>query len=349
MLGSKTYISTYKFDAISKKTIRYAIGIAIAAGIAFGYNYPLSFFLIIMANSFLQGPKPTLRFAFDFTLKFSVGVVFGVLLSNFFLEYEIPFLFLIGIIMLQLYYTNAISPFLKIVLIIMTLVIPLVSLQSVSLGSLVGLMIVVSIIIAFLITFLLHAILPDTEIPSVNSHPKAQNRAPVQSKKERFNIALKTFIVVYPLIVLFYYFNLVGSVVILIYVGMYANVPGISKNKAIQKDLLIGCSSGGIVAYLMYEILVITPVFIFFLLLIFGLTLWAGNETFTGGKHAATIKSGFSTVAIILGGAISSNEMDAGGKVLIRVLQITAVIIYIVIAFNIIEKLAPTKNKKALQ
>ena len=349
MLGSKTFIPSFILDSISKKTIRYAIGIVIAIAIAFGYNYPLSFIIVIMANGFLLGPKPTLKFAFDFTLKFSIGVGFGIVISNFFLGYAPLFLLLIGIIMLQLYYTNKVSPLLKTILIIMTLVIPLISLQSASLGAFVGLMIIVSIVAAFLITFFLHAILPDTEITSTNSKPVAQNIPTALSKKERLNIALRTFIVVYPLIILFYSFNWVSSALILIYVGMYANIPGISKNKGIQKSLLVGCTSGGMVAYLIYETIVIVPLFSFFLLLVFGLTLWAGNQLLTGGKHAATIKAGFSTVVIILGSAISNNEVDAGGKVLIRVLQITAVIVYIVLAFNIIEKLSPTKNKKVLE
>lgn len=349
MLGNRTFISSFTLDTISKKTIRYAIGIIISVAIAFGYNYPLSFIIVIMANGFLLGPKPTFKFAFDFTLKFSIGVGFGIIISNFFLVYEPLFLLLVGVIMLQLYYTNKVSPLLKTILIVMTLVIPLISLQSTSLGTFVGLMIVVSIVIAFLITFFLHAIFPDSEIISTNNKPTTQNSGLLQSKKERFNVALKTFIVVYPLIILFYSFNWVNSALILIYVGMYANVPGISKNKAIQKSLLVGCISGGFVAYLIYETIVIVPLFSFFLLLVFGLTLWAGNQLLTGGKHAATIKSGFSTVIIILGSAIASNEVDAGGKVLIRVLQITAVIIYIVLAFNIIEKLSPTKNKKVLE
>jgi len=144
--------------------------------------------------------------------------------------------------------------------------------------------------------------------------------------------------------VLFYFFDWQNSALILIYVGMYSTFPGFAKNFSMGKGLLVGCISGGIIAFLIYEIVVIVPVLFFLVLLFFGLTLWMGNEMFTGGRYAGLTKAGFSTIIVILGSAVGSDEVDAGGKIFSRVIQISIVVIYMVLAFGLIEKLFPPKK-----
>ena len=347
MLDNALSISRYKFDAISRKIMRYAIGMVVLFGIAFSYNWPLSFIIIIFGNMFLLGSKPTFKFAFDFVYKFTIGALVGIFLGYFLLEYDLIYIPLIGLIMLYLYYADAsiISPMLKIALIIMVLVVPLFSIQSPAIGAHIGYLIVAGAIISLLLTFVLFALIPDKELSiqeKQNTHP-----APAQNptEMERFSVAIRTLIVVYPLIIIMFYFKLQSDAVVLIYVGMYSTVPGFTKNLAIGKNMIVSCFAGGIIAFVIYELLVITPLFTFFLLLIFGVALWAGNELLTAGKYAIKVKSGFSAMVIILSGAISSDEADAGGKLITRIFQITFVIVYMVIAFRLIEKLFPNKIK----
>ena len=79
-------------------------------------------------------------------------------------------------------------------------------------------------------------------------------------------------------------------------------------------------------------------------MLFFGLSLWIGHEILTGGRFSELFKAGFSTLIIIFSSAVGSDEVDAGGKILSRVLQISIVVIYMVFAFGLIEKLFPGKK-----
>ena len=98
----------------------------------------------------------------------------------------------------------------------------------------------------------------------------------------------------------------------------------------------------------MYELVVMVPMFSYLILLFFGLSLWIGNQVLTQRKYADSVKAGFSTVVIIFGFAVSSNEVDAGGKIISRVIQIAIVVIYMVLAFGLIEKLFPKKSSNKL-
>ena len=56
MSGKTIFLPIFRSDPISRKTLRYAIGIVMAIGVAFGFNWPLSFLAIVLAHTFLLGP-----------------------------------------------------------------------------------------------------------------------------------------------------------------------------------------------------------------------------------------------------------------------------------------------------
>ena len=338
--------SIFRSDPISRKTLRYAVGIAISFAVAFGFNWPLSFMVIILANGFLLGTRPSFKAGMGFILSIIIAVLVGILLSNLLLDSKYIYLMVIGVVLLNLYYADqhTLSPILKLFLIVFTLVIPLISLQSLAMGSMIGMAFIIGAIVALLITWSVFAILPDLEIENTIAKPKSNSKPVVPTSRERFVTAVRSLVVVFPVIVLFYFFNWQNSALILIYVGMYSSFPGFAKDFSMGKGLLVGCITGGIIAFFIYEIIVVVPVLFFLVLLFFGVSLWIGNEILTGGRFAGPVKSGFSTVIAILGSAIGSNEVDAGGKILSRVLQVSVVVIYMVLAFGLIEKLFPGKK-----
>ena len=131
MSGKTILLPIFRSDPISRKTLRYAIGIVMAIGVAFAFNWPLSFLVIVLAHTFLLGPKLPFKAGFGFIVLVVISVFFGILLSNFLLDYTFIYLMVIGVILLHLYYVDSstLSPILKLFLIIWTLTIPLISLQ----------------------------------------------------------------------------------------------------------------------------------------------------------------------------------------------------------------------------
>lgn len=350
MFGKNISLSIFRTDPISRKSLRYAIGIVTAVAVAYGFNWPLSFLVIILANTFLLGAKPTLKVGLGFVLTISIAVFVGILLSNSLLTIKFIYLMVIAVVLLNLYYADqhTLPPILKLFLIVFTLTIPLISLKSVAMGSVVGMAFIFGGIVSLLITWFAFALIPDLEPVKPEDKPESSPKPPAQFSKERFITALKSFAVVYPLVVLFYFFDWQNSALILIYVGMYSSFPGFAKDFSKGKGLLIGCITGGVIAFLMYEIVVMVPILFFLLLLFFGISLWIGHEILTGGRFAEPIKAGFTTLIIIFSSAVGSDEVDAGGKMISRVFQISLVVIYMVLAFGLIEKLFPPKKGRSV-
>ena len=348
MLGSLSLIARIRSDSVSRKSIRYAIGMVILFAISFSYNWPLSFLIIILGHSFLLGSRPTFKFAVEFVVKFAISLIFSIALSHFFLEYDVLYIMLIGIILLYIFYADpsVLSPLLKMALILLTLVVPFISLKSLSVGSMIGWAVVLAAFISVFTAILMFILIPDLESDSDQGH-HGHNSSDEISEYERFKNALKTFAIVYPILVLFYYSNFQGDIVMLVYIGIYSSTPNFSKDLSLGRVMIIGCIAGGLLAFLIYEILVIIPLFSFFLLLIFGLTLALGHHIIKSGKYAEYIKKGFSAFIIILGTSLTSLGADAGGKVFIRIIQISFVIIYLVLALRLIDSLFPRKLKKA--
>ncbi len=350
MSGSVASISLFRSDPISRKTLRYAIGMVAMFAVVFTINWPAAFLVILIGNGFLLGSKPTLKFAFDYVYKFTLAWLIAVVISHFFLDYYLLYILIIGLIMLHIYYADAsvLSPVLKVAMCIMNMLVPLMSLKSLTMGATVGSLLVVGSIGALLITFIVFALIPDIEPPAsqAKSPPAAPPApAPKPSKQERFNLALRSLAVLFPLLILFFFSNFQGDALILVYISLFAAMPGFANDLSIGKMMIRTTLIGGLVAFFMYEILVIIPLFSFFMLMVFGLALFAGHQLFTSGKFALTIKKGFSAIIFIFGGAANSNEVDVGGKVGNRVLQMTILVIYLVVAFKVLEKLFPQTKK----
>jgi len=334
--------------------MRYALGMVAMFAVVFTFNWPAAFLVILIGNGFLLGPKPTLKFAFDFIFKFTLAWLIAVIISYLFLDYYILYILIIGLIMLHVYYADSsvLSPILKVAMCIMNMLVPLMSLKSLVLGTTVGSLLVIGSIGALLISFIVFALIPDIEPPAsqAKSSPAAPPApAPKPSPKERFNLAIRSLAVLFPLLILFFFSNFQGDALILVYIALFASMPGFANDLSIGKMMIRTTLIGGLIAFFMYEILVIIPLFSFFMLMVFGLALFAGHQLFTSGKFALTIKKGFSAIIFIFGGAANSNEVDVGGKVGMRVLQMTILVVYLVLAFKLLEKFFPQMKKSTLR
>ena len=81
------------------------------------------------------------------------------------------------------------------------------------------------------------------------------------------------------------------------------------------------------------------------LLLIFLAGMLMGQFVTSGSKFAKLGGTTLNTVLLIIGSTTTSTT-DAGSKVFTRVLQITAAVLYLVIAFGIIERLAASRRAR---
>ena len=90
--------------------------------------------------------------------------------------------------------------------------------------------------------------------------------------------------------------------------------------------MIAGNLMGGIVAILLFELLVVVPIFIFFLMLILGIGLFFATKLFEGKQGSPLFGMAFSTTILILGQS-TSGTADAGDKVWMRVIQIMIAVV----------------------
>jgi len=323
------------------------MGMVVMFAVVFTYNWPAAFLVILIGNGFLLGQKPTLKFAFSYVYKMTLAWLIAVLISYLLLDYYLIYLLIIGLIMLHIYYADSsvLDPVLKVFMCIMNMLVPLMSLKSPVFGATVGSLLLIGSIGALLLSMILFALIPDLETPVSQAKAPPSPLPPKPSKRERFGLAIRSLTVLFPLILLFFFFNMQSDAVILVYISLFAAMPGFAKDLSIGKMMVRTTLIGGFVAFFMYEILVLIPMFFFFMLMVFGLALFAGYQIFSSGKHALTIKKGFSAIIFIFGGAANSVDMDVEGKVWTRTAQMTFLVIYLVVAFKLLEKFFPQTKK----
>lgn len=330
---------------LRRKIIRYAFGIFLCSAIAFGIGWPVSYLSIVLVNVFLLGKEISFKAGINFLMQVIIAVVFSLLITTYLLSYQLIFSLLIGLILLLIFYLkdSQVSPILKTWLLISVLLIPFVSLIDPSVGQVTGLALIVGTVVAIGVTWIAQGLFPDIKIETHDEHQQAVTTPDAKTPYDRYVAAIKRTAVVYPVVLLFYYFDLQSGALILIYIGMYSSFPGFAKDLSVGKLLLLGCIIGGIIALLLYEIVALVPIYTFLLLLMFGFALWAGDEILLGRKYASQIKAGFSTIIIIFGSAVGSDDVDAGGEVFIRFIQVSSVVVYLVVAFGLLEKFFPEK------
>jgi len=176
-----------------------------------------------------------------------------------------------------------------------------------------------------------------------HSEPKPAGKIPTQ--QERFLNALNTLIVVFPVVMVFYFFQWAGGLLILIFIAILSMQPSFNLKTGFL--LILGNFVGGIYAIIMYEFLVIVPEFSFLILLILLAGLFLAARLFSERKTAPLYGMSFSTLLLIIGQATSTTS-DAGDKVWIRVVEIMIAVIYVVLAFAILNFLKERRlNKKA--
>ncbi|UCE94276.1 MAG: hypothetical protein JSV73_03070, partial [Flavobacteriaceae bacterium] len=179
--------------------------------------------------------------------------------------------------------------------------------------------------------------------PADKPFEKKKEEAKKQTEKERYNYAISIILILLPVLLLFYMFKLSSSILILTFIAILSISPALA-NPKVGFVMIVANILGGMFGILAYKLLVIVPNFIFMMLLVFVIGMFFGSRLFSDNKYAAIFGSGFSTFLLILG-SVTSSDAEAGSKVWSRVIQISIAVSYVVIAFNILNRILESKKK----
>jgi hypothetical protein len=322
--------------------LRYALGSTIIMMFALGLDYQLAYFTPVLALNFLapSAKAPTLKSSVAFLFSVATASFAGLLFSRVFLNYPLVFLPLLALILFHLYYTTSLQS-MKVWLIISMLLIPMMSMQSDKLGSIVAVNLFINALMAILLVWVIYLIFPEKErIHTGNA--KANEDQP--SPRQRFISAIIKSMVVIPVLVMFFVFNWSDSLLVLFFIAILSMNPA-AANKKTGVAMILANLGGGIAAIIVFNLLTVATSFIYSGILTLLVGLLFGNGLFGGKLSAPLFGMAFSTFLLILGNVISLAG-EAGDIVWLRILQIGIAMLYMVTAFTLIDHLSFIKKIK---
>jgi Protein of unknown function (DUF2955) len=330
-----------------RQIFRLSFGMTLSAAIAFSFAWPLSFITPVFAAKLLVSPRALpLKAQAGFLVLLKVGLVVGTEVFLPILAYPSVFLLLSGLTLFLLFYARASGapPLLVVFLLIGVIVVPLVGTINPSLARSVADGLFFSAAIAIVTVNVSGALIPDPSGLAVVE--KAEPSAAKDSSRERALLALRSVVVLYPLFVLFMLYSAVGGAVALIFAMMLTLEPTYGAHLKAGAGLILANLSGGMVAVIIYQLLVFVPSYPFFLILVTASGLLIGNEVFSDTKLGKLLSAGITAVFIVLGPTVTG-DAAAGANLALRLALIAAGVIYVVLAFGLLERLTRGKRRSA--
>ena len=326
---------------------RYIFGSTILMAIAMGGGWPMSFFLPILTLGYFAPGKtiPSFKEVSSFFVILIASTYLALFFSRYILEYEIVFILAVAVALFFVFYTDKLDSLSKTFLLVNILLVPLVSFTSISLANLVTESLVFNAGLSFLMIWIIFSILPDKDV----KENKLVQKEEKLDRNSRFILAVEKFIIAFPLTMLFFYFELLDGLLVLIMAAILLTMPN-AGNPKIGLVMIGGNLIGGILAIVIFELFVIVPNFIFMIIVVLGLASFFGRKLYEGSKLSPIFGMVYSTILLILGQS-TSGEDSAGSKVWMRVLFIMLAVIYVVgfyYLINLYKDYKKERNNKAL-
>ncbi len=337
---------------------RLACGMTLSSGVAFGLAWPFAFITPVLAAKLLSLPK---------VMPFKTSLVFVVMIGGSFtlsrllllptLRYPAIHLVVIALIMFLLFYAKAggMNPILVVFLLIATLVVPLIGTVSESLAIAVSKGLIFATVVAVAMTYVAAAAFPDPPGlgPTVASEGQGggskegteasggsaeEEDDTVPSPRFRTAMALRSLVVLYPIVMVFQMLSMTDFTVVLIFASLLTMEPTFGKHFAAGKGMVLTNLAGGLVAVVIYQLLVMVPSFAFLLLVVTLAGLWVGGWIFSDRPLGKLLGGGITTLFLVLGPTLTG-DAEAGANLFVRLFMIMGAVVYVVLAFGLLERL----------
>jgi len=329
-----------------RQIFRLTFGMTLSSAIAFGYAWPLSFITPVFAAKLLVSPRalpPKAQAAVLALLWLGTTVGTEILLPI--QQYPAVHLTFSALMLFLLFYAKAggTNPLLIVFLLIGVVVVPLIGSVDPRLARAVADGLFFGAFVAIATVYVSGALFPDPkELPAPAKPPPP----PPPPQGERVRLALRSLVVLYPLVALFQLYSAVNAAVALVFAMMLSMEPTYGAHLKAGAGLIVANLAGGVVAVALYQLLVFVPSFPFFLLLTTATGLLIGNQIMAGTTVGKLLSAGITTVFIVLGPTLTGDAAAASALVT-RLFLIGVGVVYVVLAFGLLERL--TRGTRRLQ
>ncbi len=334
------------------KALRYAVGVTIAAALAFGIAWPLSFLFPVLSAVFLALPLPKLtlsqglRNMRDTLFAFGVGYIF----TMFILPHTVIYIPLLALALFHTYYhlNRGGSFWLVLMLLINLLLMPMLAgvHEGLAIGVVSGL--VGSSWLTICLLWLAHYIVPDA--PGGPAMPQEVQKAPGYQpgySAPAAEFALKSTIVALPIALIFMANNWTSQILVMVFAAIFTLSPNLDKGKEAGLNSVKSTLIGGGVAFFVYWALVAVPEYHFLVFLMFLASLSFGAAINSGIALAKYLPSAMVAMIILVNSSLAE-DADFSENFVMRVLFISMAAMYVVTMLRVLDAFWPKSKKEVV-
>lgn len=329
-----------------RQTFRLAFGMTVSSALAFGIAWPLSFITPVLVANLLTTPRalpPKAQIGALILIWISLTAGSELLLPL--LQYSAVHILVNGLLIFLLFYAKArgTNPMMVVLLLMGVVAVPLIGTVNPGLARAVAQGIVFAAAVAMSLVYVSIALFPEPPgLAAPTPPPAPQKPAPPEAARA----ALRSLAVFLPLVIAFELFSMVGAAVGLFQAMFLTLEPTYGKHLKAGSAILIAQGAGGLAAVVIYEMLVMVPSFWFFLMLCAAAGLLMGDQIFSGTKLGALLKGGVASFFLILGPSLTG-DAAAGSDLVVRLVTIAFAVLYVVLAFGLMERLLRGRRRAA--
>ena len=321
-------------ERASRRTFRLAFGVTLAFVIAQLVNWPLAFVAPVFAAILLQEAAPiSVREGLKTFATAFIAILCGYFISLFLTPFPAVMLLVVFLLLYRFYIFLQVSGanLLAIVSMVLGLIITPVVVQLLpELGVIAGLGFLADFALAILVAWVAFVLIPAPD-PPPGSHHEAI------SYSDAAPTAVSLAIVVTPLMAGFIVFSWT-YILVLVYGALFATAMSSAEGaKMGWKSLVANLIFGGGGMLIAYELLVMVPSLLFMMVFMFFAILIYSERIFSSSPNAALWASGFFGFLLLLGPALLAENVETGGKLIHRVVQIGLATVYVVFAYRVVD------------
>lgn len=301
--------------------IAFAAAVGLTLGEVLGWDFP--FLPAMLAVQLLSGRGPiSVKQGLAFVAVMVAGCAFAVLLAQIFVDSPLVLLLTVSLVTFLAFLSLARGQAVGVAatFLITTAVVPLLSIESMSLAYGFIHSLIAGSALAVLLTFAAHAFFPTrVEAQSVSAfEPKEQTPVAVALA----NTAVLMSLVIYFMLTV----SSVSIVVVLTVIGILRQPADLGGGTAF--GLILGNLVGGLAATAAYLLVTLlpSPAFLLLVVLLFGLLF--GDRIARGGDFAAIYTVGLMTFLLVLGLGLSPLPEDSGSIFIARVFDVMVGAVY---------------------
>jgi len=332
-------------------TLRLALGITAAVAVSYGIGWPLAYLVPILTVLFLALPVwITWPAAVKIMMLLALGLLIGVLISEFVLHFPLLCVPLYVLLFFMIYYTPGpdTSPLVPLFMTMGITMIPIISFSGTMVAHLVATALLFDMAVALFFAWLFHSLLPDSL--AAKTVAAARSSAPVRvveaTEKEKIRLALVSTIVASTAVIIFFALNLSQYALAMLFICIMAGTPDQNASIKFIKGSALATVIGGVAVIAAYNLLVVSPTYLFMVFLVLLFSLLFSERIYSDSPLAPAFQSGFTTFLVLLGSSTGGADA-ASSDFYVRICQILFAGLFTVLGLVVVEHLLRPRAKRS--